>query len=113
MAHRVEMLCKMVINHNSHQVDKMSTSEPVLRMWKADTGVKNVKVSPVHGLKVRVHMPLFLTLALVGELSDSQPSTLHSGQELDNNQLGSRASTHVLEKIKNFLLLSGIYIQKW
>ena len=54
----------------------MSTSEPVQQMWKADTGVKNV-----YGMKSGVHVPLFLTLALEGESSDSQPSTLCSGKE--------------------------------
>jgi hypothetical protein len=89
-------------------VDKMSTSQPVLQMWKADIGVQNVKVSPVHDMKAEVHVPLFLTLALEEVSGQTHKQALYTlGKNLDNHWLGPRAGTHVLEKIKNFLLLSG------
>jgi hypothetical protein len=71
-----------------------------------------VKISPVHGMKAGVHVPLFLTLALEVVSGQTHNQALYAlGKNLENHWLGPTACTHVLEKIKYFLLLSGTLIQ--
>jgi len=63
-------------------------------------------------MKAGVHVPSFLTLALEEVSGQTHNQVLYTpGKNLDNHWLGHTAGTHVLEKIKNFLLLSGTSIQ--
>jgi hypothetical protein len=59
-------------------------------------------------MKAGVHVALFLTLALEEVGGQNHNQALYApGKNLNNHRLGPRAGTHVLEEIKNFLLLSG------
>jgi hypothetical protein len=52
-------------------------------------------------MKARVHVPLFITLALEEVSGQTHNQALYApGKNLDNHWLGPRAGMHMLEKIK-------------
>jgi hypothetical protein len=69
----------------------------------------NAKVSSTQSMKTGVQVPLFLTLALQEMSGETHNQALYTlGKNLNNQWVGPRAGKHMLEKTKNFLLLSGI-----
>jgi hypothetical protein len=69
----------------------------------------NAKGSPTQNKKIKVQVPVFLTLALQEMSGQTHNQALYTlRKNLNNHWAGSRAGKHMWEKIKIFLHLSGI-----